>query len=1043
LGAVKNVVYFNNPSFDKLAIYTEDFRETMMYLDLSKNSAVLGVIQRIGGGLNPARLALGTTRIYTATEITNWNMNGIADVAKNILLLTGKFSYPGNVAFFTEAKTEKNFSYEPIATTVKSAKGDLVTPDDDFNKSPSSGNVPRFVMVAPVYDPKVELTANTSMNWGYDDAKAELNKITLHIENGGNRPLYNPKITLTGADFFKVGGGSLQTEVDAALNGIKDPSGYIPVGKSFDLPIRIKLGRNPGKYDGWVRFSADNLPTAPQPKKFTVEVLRQRLPPPKVKVIEPVDGASTVNGSFKVQVDFVDKDDKLTPVDTFLPEHIFVQNGILSGLEKLSGTNISANFPTFYTSWTYEVKPKDGLKDGALIATYIKLGAATDTTRVEHTDGVSETLYLTYNTATPFANFSVTDNAELSRLDSVIITFSGNSKDPDRSDSVYYGAAGMSMGKKFTESGIEALLNSIIKVTKDGGALIAGTGYTFTVVDDNTVKIAAPPGGFPNGAYMLTILGDIVYNYEGNKMGAKTVTFTIKRPEIADYNVSIDPVTFPYEGGETIITIRGIYLNMAGSNLKIQFPPELDNMLVSIPPENINSDGTEATYTIELPPNRTISDIPYKFRVILMGRVDNIGNSDEEIDPLLTATVKKSTPQIDTSRDHGLFADPHDQSTDGGPVSLTVKGENLCLFQNLTIRVTRDGSADWTSIPVPTTPEFGETTITLHNAYLTEQNFDIEKVKYVFTLWHNDAGTDKEVTDVAIPPQSPIADTTLVQASDPAVYDLKVGMDPELTNPSHSVRMSSAGGEVYFVVDGINLDKLSQLTINGALADSALINTFEFEGIHGEKAYTKIAVTIPPNTDKGDREFMFSVTPGNYTVMVVQTQEGERIMRTVHFPEVAGATVSIPPGDFHLESRQDLIFTVYPTEENLDKTLVVTTNRDLPDGTQDVYITRQEDGSYQVRIPRIQSTIQLSIEFRSGNDDSSIGLVDDFEHSVWSDRGRIHIVSHHGGAANIYNASGRLVKVAQLSAGETVVTLPQGLYLIETGCGGKFKTVVR
>jgi hypothetical protein len=332
LGAMANVIYFGNPVDPRFAFYTDDFKQTIMYLDLSKNAAVRSVIERLGGGLNPSKLSMGYTRNdYPATHnqhkpnLADWHASSVPvwPSGAHVLLLNGVFKpINGNVAFQTEAKTEKNFSYDPVATTIVDpglnypvyAAG---VPDYNVNiksLTPQTTATKRFVMVAPIYDASVGVTQldATPLYVGYDDAASTGKQIALTIGNLGNRRLYNPTIVIDGDDYELVSspGTALQDAVDAALAGLvqSDAGGpYIPTpvegGNTFTLNIRLIEGKNPGtSYFGYVLFGADDLPELPSPFSFKVDVIDKFLPPPDLFMETPTE--PVVSGPFRLRAKF-------------------------------------------------------------------------------------------------------------------------------------------------------------------------------------------------------------------------------------------------------------------------------------------------------------------------------------------------------------------------------------------------------------------------------------------------------------------------------------------------------------------------------------------------------------------------------------------------------------------------------------------------------------------------------------------------------------------------------------------------------------------
>jgi len=596
LGQMSNVMFFGNSAHPRIAIYTEDYRETEMFIDVTKSAFAKPLFNRLAPELDPARVSLGMTRnntYYGTTpdrpymfipDYTSWSaaVLPLIPISANdyVLFLNAYFTETNNtIAFFTDAKTEKNFSYVPVSTSIKNASpaGSLNKPVTaaPYNNDPVavsyganitnlSTQANRFVMVAPTYDPHVALSP--AYNWmyvGYTQAETTSKKLTLTISNNGNRRLYNPVIVIYGQDYKLVGSAmALQAAVDAQLATITqtDADGpFIPTAldvsanagwaNSFTIDVELLLGKNPGtSYDGYVLFSADNLPTPPTPFQFNVDVRDKILPPPWLYMESPAEPNTVVSGTYKIRARFHDQTGSSTPpaytafggsvtgypygVQNLLPSDIFVDYGTVVSVNFDPAT---ATAPGFYSDWIIEIQPQAGLANYTSISMNVKQNSALDQIGAK-TQTVSLPKVVTLSSLGPWVTFNVTEGAVLASLDTIRVSYYGNAITVGKEDSVYVDNSGVI--KRFTDAGVQSNLQTSLILTKTDGTpttlnMTTAGQYQLTVVDVNNQKIGSPtPGGFPNGDYELEIPANYIINYDGNYLPQTFLHFTIHKPEI-------------------------------------------------------------------------------------------------------------------------------------------------------------------------------------------------------------------------------------------------------------------------------------------------------------------------------------------------------------------------------------------------------------------------------------------------------------------------------------------------------------------------------
>ncbi|MDR3194734.1 MAG: DUF5123 domain-containing protein, partial [Tannerella sp.] len=150
--------------------------------------------------------------------------------------------------------------------------------------------------------------------------------------------------------------------------------------------------------------------------------------------------------------------------------------------------------------------------------------------------------------------------------------------------------------------------------------------------------------------------------------------------------------------------------------------------------------------------------------------------------------------------------------------------------------------------------------------------------------------------------------------------------------------------------------------------------------------------------------------------------------REVVLPRVDGLTTDPPAGVHYVESGKDFVFKIIPVSMAPGFEPRVTTDRTtLPEDGEDVEMIRNEDGTYTVRILRVQEPVTVSIQLVASNEPplNSTGR------QVWSNGARLYICSSQAGSAKIFTLVGQFVKTVDCVAGETgSVALPSGMYMV-------------
>ncbi|MDR1408435.1 MAG: hypothetical protein LBJ23_10395 [Tannerella sp.] len=1084
LGQMQNVIFFGNPDDSRLALYTEDYREVDMYLDMSKNAAVRNVIERLGGGMNPSNLPLGKTRNNWPTTASIQHRPNYADWAaavspamqtgpdKYVLLLNGGFIPQNiNVAFLTNAKTEKNHTYSPVPTTTNgtpylcsfvSAGGintyglnyptTAVDPYYNVNSpaadhyayaTPASRPVPRFVMIAPSYIPSVAINPSTppELYAGYAVTNPN-NKITLTIGNTGNQKLYNPKITILGDDYELISnpGVSLQAAVDAALLGLlySDEGGlYIPSGSIFSIELRLKPDKHPGSsYDGWVLFSADNLPEAPTPKQFNIHVLDKFLLPPDLIMEMPTD--TVVNGPFKIRAKFKNRQG-LYPygVKNLVVGDIFVDHGTVTAVTPDPATENPAGY---YSDWIIDVTPVSGLPNKTPISTVVKQGAAEDQIQA-NTQTASKPKYVIFSSDAPYAAFNVAEGAILSSLDTLLIYVYGNGITSGKQDSIYINGIG-----QFTASGARASLQSQFRLTELPSTTlnISTPGqYELLVTDANNLKIGSPaPAGFPNGDFELEIPGNYIHNFDGNYLSNTKLHFSLHVPEIKDgagVGGNIIPQTLDSPGGTVRIWVYGKYLLAARGQLVIvtgrAIPDYTAGQEIIIPSANFTD--TTAYVDVVLPPNMMVSAESYDFTIRLYSR------KPSDVTPNLTAIVNPATASLDSTLTvkgyrEGLHAYPNRQRYEGGPVDLKLAGKNLFHLNlspnsNLRVRVKKDGVYTSAVIPVPVPMLLGDIVISLGSAaFTTEKNLSPNAAVYVYELWYDVNGTPTPVPETSS--NAPyVADSTIVES----------GMDEleQILKKTHHVVSQQVANTLTTVKTWL-IPQLNAIEILRNFGLTVTENDITYTSFDPAVAGT---VTIPRGING---HFVFTLKLHTVPEMEITLNTGEIIAvisppilieREVGLPETKGYSIDPLPGIHRVESGCDFTFYLTPTSDGTRPVQPkVTTNRHIgSDEDGGVIIESKEDDAYYIvtiREIREHITVYINKETEACEDISGT--------RVWGEKGNLHVRTVEAGDAVVYSIPGTPVTTFRLKAGETVaMPLPAGIYVVSLH-GATYKAFV-
>ena len=139
---------------------------------------------------------------------------------------------------------------------------------------------------------------------------------------------------------------------------------------------------------------------------------------------------------------------------------------------------------------------------------------------------------------------------------------------------------------------------------------------------------------------------------------------------------------------------------------------------------------------------------------------------------------------------------------------------------------------------------------------------------------------------------------------------------------------------------------------------------------------------------------------------------------TVTLPVVEGAILTAETGTT-IEENEDFIFTIILKDGYKDSKPVVKANGKeiLPDSK----------GRYVVENVKTNITITVSGIVK---DDPTANMEIQGSLKVWGADGHLHILSSKVGEAHVVTYSGQLYKIITLTGGETIISLPSGIYIV-------------
>lgn len=158
------------------------------------------------------------------------------------------------------------------------------------------------------------------------------------------------------------------------------------------------------------------------------------------------------------------------------------------------------------------------------------------------------------------------------------------------------------------------------------------------------------------------------------------------------------------------------------------------------------------------------------------------------------------------------------------------------------------------------------------------------------------------------------------------------------------------------------------------------------------------------------------------------------INRRVDMPQVEGIHTDRPAGTHYIRSQNDFVFEMWPAAGySLDYVTVTT------DGGNVVEVVPSEtEGRVNVTIKRVNASIRILINGVSPVGNQPIHT----DTRIWSHNGKLYISLPSAQEISVYTLTGSLHERRDLPAGDTVLSMPAGVYIITLDTGTRQKVVI-
>lgn len=161
------------------------------------------------------------------------------------------------------------------------------------------------------------------------------------------------------------------------------------------------------------------------------------------------------------------------------------------------------------------------------------------------------------------------------------------------------------------------------------------------------------------------------------------------------------------------------------------------------------------------------------------------------------------------------------------------------------------------------------------------------------------------------------------------------------------------------------------------------------------------------------------------------------IIRDVILPKINDVITDPGEGVHHVRSKSDFVFTLYLGSSYQGKMPKISTSRGEKADREGVIVKRNDNGSYQVTIRQVQESLEIFMGFTVGNETVS-------STRVWVNQSKLHVrLFESASVVTVYTLSGQVYQQLHLTAGETVVPMEKGVYLVTFDNGTSQKVVVQ
>ncbi len=264
-------------------------------------------------------------------------------------------------------------------------------------------------------------------------------------------------------------------------------------------------------------------------------------------------------------------------------------------------------------------------------------------------------------------------------------------------------------------------------------------------------------------------------------------------------------------------------------------------------------------------------------------------------------------------------------------------------------------------------------------------------------------------------------------------YDAKTG----------KVEVRNVKGKVVIVAVGID-DSMRKVALSLSHVSSKPSPTevpvnsqleLVFTADNGYKLPETIKVSMGNKTLTADSDYTYNKSTGKFTLAkvtgnveiiviaeLIQTPtpdpDPKPVTYTVTLPVIEGVVLTSETGTA-IKENEDFIFTITLKEGYKNSKPVVKANGKeiLPDSK----------GRYVVKNVKTNITITVSGIVK---DDPTANLEIQGSLKVWGADGHLHILSSKVGEARVITYSGQLYKIITLTGGETITSLPSGIYIV-------------